>query len=89
MIVAKRRLTSTMNPTPNQIFKNIQETSTDSDHDVHAYRVMEELLNNCVKVRLLRPLAEDGVTPYGGGTQRGEGFGLLAVVCVSVDGGKA
>jgi hypothetical protein len=47
---------------------------------------MEELLNNCVKVRLLRPLAEDGVTPYGGGTQRGEGFGLLAVVCVSVDG---
>ena len=68
---------------------NIQETNTDSDHDVHAYRVMEELLNNCVKVRLLRPLAKDGVTPYGGGTQRGEGFGLLAVVCVSVDGGKA
>jgi hypothetical protein len=69
----------------------------DSDHDVRifahpdeacAYRVMEELLNNCVEVRLLRPLAEDGATPYGGGTQRGESFGLLAVMCVSVDGGK-
>lgn len=76
---------------------NIPETSTGSDHDVRifahpdeacAYRVMEELLNNCVKVRLLRPLAEDGVTPYGGGTERGEGFGLLAVMCASVDGGK-
>jgi len=76
---------------------NVQETSTDLDYDARilahpdeacAYRVMEELLNSSVKVRLLRPLAEDGVTPYGGGTQRGEGFGLLAVVCVSDDGGK-
>jgi hypothetical protein len=76
---------------------NIQETSTDMDHDMRifahpdeafAYRVMEELLNNFVKVRLLRPLAEDGVTPYEGGTQRGESFGLLAVMCVSVDGGE-
>lgn len=75
----------------------IQETSTDSDRDVGifahpdeacAYRVMEELLNGFVKVRLLRPLAEDGATPYGGGTQRGESFGLLAVICVSVDGGE-
>ena len=44
-------------------------------------------LANGRKVRILRPLAEDGVTPYEGGSSRGEEYGLTAAICVSVDGG--
>ena len=49
--------------------------------------LIAESLENGRRVRVLRPLAEDGVTPYEGGSHRGERFGLMAAICVSVDAG--
>ena len=39
------------------------------------------------RVRVVRPLAEDGLAPYEAGSNRGEQYGLTAAICVSVDGG--
>lgn len=36
------------------------------------------------KIKLLRPLAADGMNAYDGGNRRGEGFVLLVIVCVCI-----
>ena len=48
---------------------------------------MEELLDAGARVRLIRPLAADGIAPYQGNAQRGEDFGLVAAMCGSYDDG--
>ena len=50
--------------------------------------LIAESLNSGGKVRVLRPLAEDGITPYEGGSDRGEQYGLTAAICISGDDGE-
>ncbi|KAA6415777.1 MAG: hypothetical protein FRX48_00495 [Lasallia pustulata] len=51
--------------------------------------LIAKFLNSGGKVRVLRPLAEDGITPYEGGSDRGEQYGLRAAICISGDDGEA
>lgn len=44
-------------------------------------RIRELAVTSGYRVSLLRPLAEDGLNLYEGGTNRGEDFNLLTVVC--------
>jgi len=37
------------------------------------------------KIKLLRPLAADGMNAYDGGNRRGEDFALLVIVCVCME----
>ncbi|KIX05159.1 uncharacterized protein Z518_06031 [Rhinocladiella mackenziei CBS 650.93] len=48
-----------------------------------AWHTLEALLNQGAELRLVRALAEDGVSPYVGSSQRGENFGLIAAICAS------
>ena len=41
------------------------------------------------KIKLLRPLAADGVNVYDGGNRRGEDFVLLVIVCVYMENNEA
>jgi hypothetical protein len=57
--------------------------------EAHAYRLMKTLLEDQGRrVRLLRPLAEDGVSPYEASNDREERIGLLAAICDSSDHGQ-
>lgn len=52
-----------------------------------AWCKIDGLLNLGLEVRLLRPLADDSVSPYFGSSQRGDDFGLVAALCASSDKG--
>ena len=54
--------------------------------NAHAINLAELLMKNHHKVRVLRPISEDGVTPYLGGKDRGEVYGSLGILCCSKDG---
>jgi hypothetical protein len=55
--------------------------------DALAWLKIANLLTRGAEVRLLRPLADDAVSPYVGSSQRGHEFGLAAVICASTDMG--
>ncbi|OAP63501.1 hypothetical protein AYL99_02728 [Fonsecaea erecta] len=57
--------------------------------DALAWLTVEELLDHGARVRLIRAVAEDGISPAVGSSQRGEAFGLVAAICASVDGGSS
>jgi len=46
-----------------------------------ACNLIEALLNENFKVRVARPLAENGTAPYRGGSERGEEYGSIAAIC--------
>lgn len=56
--------------------------------DALAWYTIEALLSQGAQIRLVRALAEDGVSPYTGSSQRGENFGLVAAICASFDKGS-
>lgn len=57
--------------------------------EAHAYHLMQMLVEDKGRrVRLLRPLAEDGVSPYEGSNHREERIGLIAAICDSSDDGQ-
>ncbi|MCJ1233306.1 hypothetical protein MMC14_001261 [Varicellaria rhodocarpa] len=63
------------------------ETSHFTQPDnAHAVNLVESLIATHHKVRVLRPVSEDGLTPYLSGKDRGEEHGSLGVVCCSKDG---
>lgn len=53
----------------------------------NACNLIGELMASHGRVRVLRPLAADGVNPYNGGSNRGEQFGAVATICASADNG--
>lgn len=55
--------------------------------EVRAWSTMDMLLGQGAQVRLVRALAEDGLSAYTGTSQRGEDFGLVAAICASFDHG--
>lgn len=55
--------------------------------DALAWQTVNRLLGRGATVRLLRALADDGVSPYTGTSQRGEDVGLAVVVCARFDRG--
>ena len=44
-------------------------------------RIMELMAASEYRVRLLRPLLEDGVSPYKGSVDRGGDFNMLVAIC--------
>jgi len=56
--------------------------------DALAWQTTDGLLHRGATVRLLRALAEDGISAYTGTSQRGEDFGLTAAICASFDRGS-
>jgi hypothetical protein len=57
--------------------------------EASAWYTMDLLLRQGSRVRLVRALAEDGVSPYFGSSERAETFGLIAAICASGDRGKS
>ncbi|KIY03312.1 uncharacterized protein Z520_00002 [Fonsecaea multimorphosa CBS 102226] len=55
--------------------------------DALAWLTIVDLLDHGARVRLVRAVAEDGISPAVGTSQRGEGFGLIAALCASLNGG--
>lgn len=56
--------------------------------EAHAQHLMTRLLHEGAMVRYIRPVAEDGSSPYSGAMDRGEQFGLVGAVCASLDQGE-
>ncbi|OQV09081.1 hypothetical protein CLAIMM_13259 [Cladophialophora immunda] len=55
--------------------------------DALAWLTMAELLDHGARVRLVRAVAEDGISAAVSSSQRGEDFGLIAAICASLNGG--
>ena len=64
----------------------IQDVYTHPD-EANLFIAIDLLIQSGARVRLIRPLSEDGRSAYGGNAQRGEDFGLVAVLCASYDNG--
>lgn len=64
------------------------EPNLNADIDTaNACNLICELIASHGSVRVLRPLAADGINPYDGGSNRGEQFGAVAAICASADNG--
>lgn len=75
-----------------------QEFNPDIDPMVEVYEqpdtanacnAIEALLSMHSRVRVVRPLAECGTVPYGGGRRRGETYRMIAAVCALGPGNES